>query len=76
MFGRDVRGVESLPIVLIISLALGTFAIALGMKSMVRVRSLLGDQQAIESFDTLVEYVYSIGFGGVGGKRSFELELP
>lgn len=76
MFGRDVRGVESLPIVLIISLALGTFAIALGMKSMVRVRSLLGDQQAIESFDTLVEHVYSIGFGGVGGKRSFELELP
>jgi hypothetical protein len=76
MFGRDPRGVESLPMILIISLALGMFAITLGMKSMVRVKSLLGDQQSIEGFDTLVEHVYSISFGGVGGKRSFELELP
>lgn len=76
MFSWDARGVESLPMILIISLALGMFAIVLGTKSMARVGGLLEDQQSIESFDTLVEHVYSISFGGVGGKRNFELELP
>ncbi len=76
MFSRDARGVESLPMILIISLALGMFAIVLGTKSMARVGGLLEDQQSIESFDTLVEHVYLISFGGVGGERSFELELP
>lgn len=76
MFGYDDRGTGSLPVMLIISIALGTFALAFGVKSMTQVRGLLEDQQAVESFDTFIEEVYSISFGGTGSERSFELVLP
>ncbi len=76
MSDRDIRGIESLPMVLVISIALGAFALAFGVKSLTQVRSLLEDQQAVESFDTFVERVYSISFGGTGSEQSFELDLP
>jgi len=76
MSGEGARGVESLPMVLIISIALGTFALTFGIRSMAHVEDLLDDQKAIESFEALVEHAYLASFGGVGSKQSFELDLP
>lgn len=71
----DARGVESLPVVLVLSVALGALAIGIGSRSMTQTKGLLEEQQDLESFNVLIEQARATSFGGIGGERRFDLDL-
>lgn len=76
MPNRETGGVGSLPVVIILSVALGVLVLGLGVKALTRTQGLLEDQRAIESFNTLVEQAHAVSSGGIGTKRYFSLDLP
>ena len=71
----DARGVESLPVVLVLSVALGALAIGIGSRSMTQTKGILEEQRALESFNVLIEQARATSFGGIGGERRFDLDL-
>lgn len=72
---HDAKGVESLPVVLLLGTALAACALGLGVESMTRARSLGERQRAIESFNTFIERARIASAGGLGGEQWVELEL-
>ena len=76
MFHLDAKGVESLSVVLVLSVALGALALGLGARSMTLTKGILEEQRAMESFNVMIEQARAISFGGVGSERHFDLDLP
>lgn len=72
---HDARGVESLPVVLLLGTALAACALGLGVESIARAQSLDERQRAIESFNTFVERARITSAGGLGSEQWVELEL-
>jgi len=75
MFERDSWGVESLPVVLLLGVALAACTIGLGLRCLGDVQRLGGRHRAIESFNTFVERARMVSAGGVGNAQEVELEL-
>lgn len=75
MLWRDARGVESLPVVLLLGTMLAVCALGLGVEAMARAQSLGERQRAIESFNTFVERAHMASAGGLGNQQWVELEL-
>jgi hypothetical protein len=75
MFWGDSQGVESLPVVLLLGIALAACTLGLGFRCLGDVQTLGGRQRAIESFDTFVERARMVSAGGVGSAQQVELEL-
>lgn len=72
---RDNRGVESLPITLLLGVVLGASAIAIGVTCLDRTQRLSERQRAIDSFNLLVEHAKIISAGGMGSVQLVELDL-
>lgn len=72
---RDAKGVESLPVVLLLGTVLAASTLAIGTTCLDRVRRLGERQRAIESFNSFVERARMISAGGIGNLQQVELEL-
>jgi hypothetical protein len=72
--GREMRGVEGLPVVLLLGAILGASALALGFKAMGRAADTETRQRAIRSFDEFTERARIVALGGVGSTQQVELE--
>lgn len=75
MLGGNSKGVESLPVVLLLGVALAACTLGLGFRCLGNVQTLRGRQHAIESFDTFVERARMVSAGGVGSTQQVNLEL-
>jgi hypothetical protein len=73
--GREVRGIEGLPVVLLLGAILGASALALGFKAMGRAADTETRQRAIRSFNEFIERAHIVALGGVGSAQQVELEL-
>jgi hypothetical protein len=73
--GREVRGIEGLPVVLLLGAILGASALALGFKAMGRAADTETRQRAIRSFNEFIERARIVALGGVGSTQQVELEL-
>jgi len=73
--GRETRGIEGLPVVLLLGAVLGASALAIGFKAMDRATDTEARQRAIRSFDEFIERVHIVALGGVGSTQQVELEL-
>jgi hypothetical protein len=76
MLLRDARGIEGLPVVLIIGTVLGACVLGISAKALTNVQNIVSHQHAIRSFDSLVEKARHVSFGGPGSWQCIELELP
>ena len=72
---RDAKGVESLPVVLLLGAVLAASTLAIGTACLDRVQRLGERQRAIESFNTFVERTRMVSTGGIGSVQQVELEL-
>jgi len=72
---RDAKGVESLPVVLLLGAVLAASTLAIGTACLNRVQRLGERQRAIESFNTFVERTRMVSAGGIGSVQQVELEL-
>ncbi|MEW6593211.1 MAG: hypothetical protein AB1305_06060 [Candidatus Hadarchaeota archaeon] len=72
---RDARGVESLPAVLLLSVAMGAAALSLGIASLDQFERSSERQLAVQGFQNLVEEAALLGAGGVGGTRAVDLDV-
>ncbi len=70
---HDAKGIESLPVLLLLGTALAACALGLGIESMRRAQSLGERQRAIESFNTFVERARITSAGGLGSEHWVEL---
>lgn len=75
MMRRDAKGVESLPVVLLLGAVLAASTLAIGTACLDRVQRLGERQRAIESFNTFVERTRMVSAGGIGSVQQVELEL-
>ncbi|MFQ6129623.1 MAG: hypothetical protein ACE5OT_02290 [Candidatus Hadarchaeaceae archaeon] len=75
MMRRDAKGVESLPIVLLLGAVLAASTLAIGTACLDLVQGLRERQRAIGSFNTFVERAHMVSTGGVGNVQQVELEL-
>lgn len=73
--GRDMRGVEGLPVVLLLGVIFGACTFGIGAKCLMRAQNATGEQRAIESFNTFVERARAACMGGVGSAQQVRLEL-
>jgi len=73
--GREVLGVEGLPVVLLLGAILGASTLALGFKAIGRAADTEARQRAIRSFDEFTERTRIVALGGVGSTQQVELEL-
>jgi len=75
MMRRDAKGVESLPVVLLLGAVLAASTLAIGTACLGRVQRLGERQRAIESFNIFVERARMASTGGIGSVQQVELEL-
>lgn len=75
MLRRDAKGIESLPVVLLLGAVLAASTLAIGTACLHRVQRLEEQQRAIESFNSFVERACMVSTGGVGNLQQVELEL-
>jgi len=75
MMRRNAKGVESLPVVLLLGAVLAASTLAIGTACLDRVQRLGKRQRAIESFNTFVERTRMVSTGGIGSVQQVELEL-
>ena len=73
--GRDVQGIEGLPMVLLLGVIFGACAFGLGVKCLTQAQNTIDKQQAIESFNAFVEQAHAACMGSVGNARQVELKL-
>lgn len=72
---RDAKGVETLPIVLLLGTMLGACTLGIGARCLANVRKLAELQQAVDDFNSLVERARIVSAGSEGA-RQIELDLP
>ena len=71
----NAKGVESLPVVLLLGILLAASTLAIGTTCLDRAQRLGERQHAIESFNTFVERAHMASAGGIGSIQQVELEL-
>ena len=71
----NAKGVESLPVVLLLGTVLAASTLAIGTACLDRVQRLGERQHAIESFNTFIERARMASAGGIGSIQQVELEL-
>ncbi len=69
------QGITSLPIVIILSVFLATIAAGLSTRAITRVKRIETKQEAVQSFDKLVETCQELNYGTLNEKKKFELVL-
>lgn len=72
---RDVRGMESLPVALLLGTVLGASTLAIGLSCLDQAQRMSERQRAIDSFNGFIERARMLSAGGVGSVQSVELEL-
>ena len=72
---RDNRGIESLPVALLLGAFLGASTLAIGAACLERAQRMSGHQREVDSFNVFVERAQILSAGGVGGEQLVELEL-
>jgi hypothetical protein len=72
----DARGIESLPVALLLSTLLAASTLALGLSCLDVVQRLNERQRAIECFDTFVTKIRTVIAGGPNSLQIVELETP
>lgn len=72
---HDARGVESLPIVLLLGAVLGASTLTIGAACLDQSQRLSVRQRAIDSFNHFVERAWMVSVGGVGNVQLVGLEL-
>ncbi len=72
---RDIRGVESLPVVLLLGTLLGVCTLSIGVATLERAQRISERQRAIDSFNLLIETSRFISAGGAGATEVVELEM-
>lgn len=75
MTRRNAKGVESLPVVLLLGAVLAASTLAIGTTCLDRAQRLGERQHAIESFNSFVEQARMASAGGIGSIRQIELGL-
>ena len=75
MLKLDARGIESLPVVLLLGAVLGGSTLAIGAACLDQAQRLSGRQRAIDSFNYFVERTRMLSAGGLGSVQLVELEL-
>lgn len=75
MTRRNAKGVESLPVVLLLGALLAASTLAIGTTCIDRAQRLGERQHAIESFNSFVELARMTSAGGIGSIQQVELEL-
>jgi hypothetical protein len=73
---RDAKGVETLPIVLLLGTMLGACTLGIGARYLANVRKLAELQQAADDFNSLVERARIASAGSEGSIQRIELDLP
>ena len=72
---REAKGVESLPVALLLGIVMATCTLGLGLKCIDNAQGLDLRQRAIEGFNSFIERASVVSFGGVGNVQRIELEL-
>ena len=72
---RDARGVEALPVALLLGAVLGASTLAIGFACLGQTQRLNERQRAIDGFNIFVERARMLSAGGVGSVQLVELEL-
>jgi hypothetical protein len=72
---RDSRGIESLPVALLLGTVMGASTLAIGFACLDQTRRLNERQRAIDSFNIFVERAQMVSTGEVGNACPVELEL-
>lgn len=72
---RDSRGIESLPVVLLLGTVMGASTLAIGFACLDQARRMNERQRAIDSFNIFIERARMVSTGGAGSTRLVELEL-
>jgi hypothetical protein len=72
---HDAKGVEALPIVLLLGAVLGASILAIGFACLDQTQRLNERQRAIDGFNLFIERARMLSAGGVGSVQLVELEL-
>lgn len=72
----DERGIECLPVTLLLSTLLAASTLVLGLSCLDRFQRLNERQRAMESFDTFVAKIKTVIAGGPNSLQFVELETP
>jgi len=72
---RDARGVEALPVALLLGAVLGASALAIGFACLDQTQRLNERQRAIDGFNLFIERARMLSAGGMGSVQLVELEL-
>lgn len=69
------RGIESLPVVLLLGAVLAACTLGLGTRALIQEQKLNERQKAIEGFNSFIERARMASAGGLGSVQHVELEL-
>lgn len=73
---RDARGIEALPMILLLGTVLGACTFGIGVRCLGNVQNLTELQQAVDGFNNFVEAAKIVCAGGEGNVQQIELDLP
>lgn len=72
---RDARGVENLPMILLLGVMLGVCTLGIGARCLANVRNLSELRQAVDDFNVFAERARIVSAGGEGNIQQIELDL-
>ena len=72
---REAKGVESLPVALLLGIVMAACTLGLGLKCIDNAQGLSQRQRAIEGFNSFIERARMVSAGGLGNVQLVELEL-
>ena len=72
---REAKGVESLPVALLLGIVMAACTLGLGLKCIDNAQTFDLRQRAIESFNSFIERARTASAGGFGNTQLVELEL-
>lgn len=72
---REVKGIADLPIVIILGVLMACITAGLGFSAVERVERVKRKQEAIQSFNRLVETCRNLNYGVLGEKQKLKLSL-
>lgn len=72
---RDSRGMESLPVIIMIGAILAAGTVSIGIEAISRAQRMSSQRRAIEGFNLFVEQSCILCAGGLGDSRLVDIEL-
>jgi hypothetical protein len=72
----DARGIEALPMILLLGTVLGACTFGIGVRCLGNVQNLTELQQAVDGFNLFVERAKIVCAGGEGNIQQIDLDLP